>query len=81
MQFVGTLWKLSFLLQQMKITTCILLICIHWTLCNGTYDQISAVLNVDYSPIGKEFVSASFDKSICIFPVDKSRSREVYHTK
>ncbi|CAD7677969.1 unnamed protein product [Nyctereutes procyonoides] len=44
-------------------------------------DHVSAVLDVDYSPTGKEFVSASFDKSIRIFPVDKSRSREVYHTK
>ncbi|XP_054564639.1 DDB1- and CUL4-associated factor 13 isoform X2 [Eptesicus fuscus] len=44
-------------------------------------DHVSAVLDVDYSPTGKEFVSASFDKSIRIFPVDKSKSREVYHTK
>lgn len=44
-------------------------------------DHVSAVLDVDYSPTGKEFVSASFDKSIRIFPVDKSRSREVYHTR
>ncbi|XP_059026540.1 DDB1- and CUL4-associated factor 13-like [Mustela lutreola] len=44
-------------------------------------DHVSAVLDVDYSPTGKEFVSASFDKSIRIFPVDTSRSREVYHTK
>uniref|UniRef100_A0A8C8ZVZ4 DDB1- and CUL4-associated factor 13 n=1 Tax=Prolemur simus TaxID=1328070 RepID=A0A8C8ZVZ4_PROSS len=44
-------------------------------------DHVSAVLDVDYSPTGKEFVSASFDKSIRIFPADKSRSREVYHTK
>ncbi|XP_010861793.1 DDB1- and CUL4-associated factor 13 isoform X1 [Bos indicus] len=44
-------------------------------------DHVSAVLDVDYSPTGREFVSASFDKSIRIFPVDKSRSREVYHTK
>ncbi|EPQ15835.1 DDB1- and CUL4-associated factor 13 [Myotis brandtii] len=44
-------------------------------------DHVSAVLDVDYSPTGKEFVSASFDKSIRIFPVNKSRSREVYHTK
>ncbi|KAM8784355.1 DDB1- and CUL4-associated factor 13 [Rhynchonycteris naso] len=44
-------------------------------------DHVSAVLDVDYCPTGKEFVSASFDKSIRIFPVDKSRSREVYHTK
>ena len=34
-----------------------------------------AVLDVDYSPTGREFVSGSFDKSIRIFPVDKPRSR------
>ncbi|XP_075070019.1 DDB1- and CUL4-associated factor 13 [Mixophyes fleayi] len=44
-------------------------------------DHVSAVLDVDYSPTGKEFVSASFDKSIRIFPVQRGHSREVYHTK
>lgn len=44
-------------------------------------DHVSAVLDVDYSPTGKEFVSASFDKSIRIFPVDKSRSRYVITNK
>ncbi|KAF0045005.1 hypothetical protein F2P81_001534 [Scophthalmus maximus] len=44
-------------------------------------DHVSAVLDVDYSPTGKEFVSASFDKTIRIFPKDGGRSREVYHTK
>ncbi|XP_006109424.3 DDB1- and CUL4-associated factor 13-like [Myotis lucifugus] len=44
-------------------------------------DHVSAVLDVDYSPTGKEFVSASFDKSIRIFPVDKSRSRYVATNK
>ncbi|XP_013418347.1 DDB1- and CUL4-associated factor 13 isoform X2 [Lingula anatina] len=44
-------------------------------------DHVSAVLDVDYSPTGKEFVSGSYDKSIRIFPVDKGHSREVYHTK
>nr|XP_011729882.2 DDB1- and CUL4-associated factor 13 [Macaca nemestrina] len=44
-------------------------------------DHVSAVLDVDYSPTGKEFVSASFDKSIRIFPVDKSRSRYVPTSK
>ncbi|KPP64724.1 hypothetical protein Z043_116903 [Scleropages formosus] len=44
-------------------------------------DHVSAVLDVDYSPTGKEFVSASFDKTIRIFPEKKSHSREVYHTK
>ena len=44
-------------------------------------DHVSAVLDVDYSPTGREFVSASFDKSIRIFPVDKSRSRYVTTSK
>ncbi|XP_052236826.1 DDB1- and CUL4-associated factor 13-like [Dreissena polymorpha] len=44
-------------------------------------DHISAVLDVDYSPTGKEFVSGSFDKTLRIFPYDKGHSREVYHTK
>ncbi|XP_069776353.1 DDB1- and CUL4-associated factor 13 [Narcine bancroftii] len=44
-------------------------------------DHVSAVLDIDYSPTGAEFVSASFDKSIRIFPADKGHSREVYHTK
>lgn len=44
-------------------------------------DHVEAVVDVDYSPTGKEFVSGSYDKSIRIFEVDKGRSREVYHTK
>ena len=35
----------------------------------------SAVLDVDYSPTGKEFVSGSYDKSLRIFPCETSRSR------
>lgn len=38
-------------------------------------DHVSAVLDVDYSPTGTEFVSASFDKSIRIFPKDGGHSR------
>ncbi|CAM4704225.1 unnamed protein product [Leuciscus chuanchicus] len=44
-------------------------------------DHVSAVLDVDYSPTGREFVSASFDKTVRIFQKDKGHSREVYHTK
>uniref|UniRef100_A0A914LZ93 Sof1-like protein domain-containing protein n=1 Tax=Meloidogyne incognita TaxID=6306 RepID=A0A914LZ93_MELIC len=40
----------------------------------------SAVMDVDYSPSGQEFVSASYDRSIRIFPAEQWRSREVYHT-
>ncbi|XP_023214677.1 DDB1- and CUL4-associated factor 13-like [Centruroides sculpturatus] len=38
-------------------------------------DHISAVLDVDYSPTGKEFVSGSYDKTIRIFPLTHGRSR------
>ncbi|KAL5013606.1 hypothetical protein ScPMuIL_007876 [Solemya velum] len=44
-------------------------------------DHVSAVMDVDYSPTGKEFVSGGYDKCLRIFPVDKGHSREVYHTK
>ncbi|XP_023669980.1 DDB1- and CUL4-associated factor 13 [Paramormyrops kingsleyae] len=44
-------------------------------------DHVSAVLDLDYSPTGREFVSASFDKTIRIFPKNMGHSREVYHTK
>lgn len=40
-------------------------------------DHVSAVLDVDYSPTGREFVSASFDKTIRIFPKDGGHSRSV----
>ena len=39
------------------------------------YYYYSPVLDVDYSPTGKEFVSGSYDKSVRIFPCETSRSR------
>lgn len=44
-------------------------------------DHVEAVVDVDYSPTGKEFVSGSYDKSVRIFEINKGHSREVYHTK
>lgn len=44
-------------------------------------DHIQAVLDIDFAPTGREFVTASFDKTIRIFPFNDGRSREVYHTK
>jgi len=49
--------------------------------CNVHTDHVDAVLDVDYSPTGQEFVSGSYDKTIRIFPAKSNRSREVYHTK
>lgn len=48
---------------------------------NVHMDHVEAVIDVDYSPTGREFVSGSYDKSIRIFEVNKGHSREVYHTK
>ncbi|RVE54745.1 hypothetical protein evm_000512 [Chilo suppressalis] len=44
-------------------------------------DHTSAVIDVDYAPTGREFVSGSYDKSIRIFESLKGHSRDVYHTK
>lgn len=44
-------------------------------------DHTEAVMDVDYAPTGREFVSGSYDKSLRIFPVERGRSREVYHTR
>jgi len=44
-------------------------------------DHVSAVMSVDYSPTGKEFVSGSYDRTIRIFGADAGHSREVYHAK
>ena len=48
---------------------------------NVHMDHVMAVLGVDYSPTGREFVSGSFDKTLRIFKMDSGHSREVYHTK
>lgn len=44
-------------------------------------DHVGAVMSVDYSPTGQEFVTGSYDKTIRIFPHTVGKSREVYHTK
>ena len=44
-------------------------------------DFTSAVMDVDYSPTGREFAAASYDRSVRIFEFSTGRSREVYHTK
>lgn len=49
--------------------------------CNVYMDHVGAVVDVDYSPTGREIVSGSYDKTIRIFRCSAGRSREVYHTK
>ncbi|KAF1764599.1 hypothetical protein GCK72_004548 [Caenorhabditis remanei] len=41
----------------------------------------SAVLDVDYSPTGQEFVAAGYDRSIRLFKARDMTSRDVYYTK
>ncbi|PKA66419.1 Guanine nucleotide-binding protein subunit beta-1 [Apostasia shenzhenica] len=44
-------------------------------------DHVSAVMDIDYSPTGREFVTGSYDRTIRIFNYNGDHSREVYHTK
>lgn len=47
----------------------------------GMQDFVSAVMDVDYSPTGREFVAGGYDRSVRIFAHNGGHSREVYHTK
>jgi WD repeat and SOF domain-containing protein 1 len=42
---------------------------------------VGAVMDIAYSPTGREFATASYDRTIRIFKSDAGKSREVYHTK
>lgn len=44
------------------------------------HDHVQAVLDVDFSPTGKEFVTGSADRSVRIFSATGARSREIYTT-
>ena len=49
-------------------------ICVH-------KDFVSAVMDVDYSPTGREFVAGSYDRSVRLFAYNGGHSRDVYTTK
>ena len=40
-------------------------------------DHVSAVMDIDYSPTGKEFVTGSYDRTVRIFGNTAGHSREV----
>ncbi|KAJ3352474.1 rRNA-processing protein sof1 [Allomyces javanicus] len=44
-------------------------------------DHVSAVLDLDFSPTGKELVTGAYDKTLRIYDVQSGHSRDVYHTK
>merc|ERR1712002_408452 len=48
---------------------------------NVQMDHTGAVIDLDYSPTGRELVSGSYDKTVRIWATDMGRSREIYHTK
>lgn len=43
--------------------------------------HVNAVMDIDFSPTGKELVTGSYDKTIRIFESNKGHSRDIYHTK
>ncbi|TVT99849.1 hypothetical protein EJB05_54758, partial [Eragrostis curvula] len=43
--------------------------------------HVSAVMDIDYSPTGREFVTGSYDRTVRIFHYTGDHSREIYHTK
>ncbi|CAH8530617.1 unnamed protein product [Heterobilharzia americana] len=43
--------------------------------------HVNAVLSVDYSPTGREFVTGSYDSTIRLWPCDSTESFDVYHTR
>lgn len=45
---------------------------------NVHMDHTEAVMDVDYSPTGREFVTGSYDKSLRIFSCERGRSRFVF---
>ncbi|MED6158560.1 hypothetical protein PIB30_033779 [Stylosanthes scabra] len=44
-------------------------------------DHVSAVMDIDYSPTGREFVTGSYDRTVRLFYYNSGHSREIYHTK
>ena len=44
-------------------------------------DHVNAVIDVAFSPTGRQFVSGGYDRMLRIFDTGAGRSKEVYHTK
>lgn len=44
-------------------------------------DHLLSVLDIDYSPTGREFVSGSFDKTVRLFNFGSGKSKEIYYNK
>lgn len=59
----------SYDMRKLKIATCI------------HQDFVSAVMDVDFAPTGREFVAGGYDRTVRIYAYNGGHSREVYHTK
>jgi WD repeat and SOF domain-containing protein 1 len=59
----------SYDMRRMNISSCV------------HQDHVSAVMDIDYSPSGREFVTGSYDRTVRIFPYNAGHNREIYHTK
>ncbi|CAA6674954.1 unnamed protein product [Spirodela intermedia] len=44
-------------------------------------EHVSVVMDIDYSPTGREFVTGSYGRTVRIFQYNGGRNREIYHTK
>ena len=44
-------------------------------------DHVGAVMDVAFSPTGKELVTGSYDRTVRIFNAQSGRSHQVYHTR
>ncbi|XP_019224369.1 PREDICTED: DDB1- and CUL4-associated factor 13-like [Nicotiana attenuata] len=44
-------------------------------------DHVSSVMDIDYLPTGREFVTGPYDRTVRIFQYNGGHSREIYHTK
>ncbi|KAF6008850.1 hypothetical protein HII12_004079 [Brettanomyces bruxellensis] len=48
---------------------------------NVYQDHVSAVMDIDFAPTGREVVTGSYDRTIRIYRSHQGHSRDVYHTK
>mmetsp|Transcript_19198 Transcript_19198/g.31967 ORF Transcript_19198/g.31967 Transcript_19198/m.31967 type:complete len:470 (+) Transcript_19198:327-1736(+) len=44
-------------------------------------DHVAAVMDVSFSPTGRDFCSASYDRTVRLFKSNNGRSEQVYHAK
>ena len=44
-------------------------------------DHVGAVMDVAYSPTGRELVTGSYDRTVRIFQVQSGKSFQIYHTR